>query len=89
MPRGEAGIRIMIRADISQEQLAIFAGHVERADGDAMTVHQETRVGWPPGPDGIPRGTGRWDTVATGRWSGSATRNCVVGTVIEHRPGGR
>ncbi|OLF09929.1 8-amino-7-oxononanoate synthase family protein [Actinophytocola xanthii] len=29
VPRGEAGIRIMIRADLSREQLATFAGHVE------------------------------------------------------------
>jgi 7-keto-8-aminopelargonate synthetase-like enzyme len=28
VPQGEAGIRIMIRADISREQLATFAGHV-------------------------------------------------------------
>jgi 7-keto-8-aminopelargonate synthetase-like enzyme len=28
VPQGEAGIRIMIRADISHEQLATFAGHV-------------------------------------------------------------
>jgi hypothetical protein len=29
VPQGEAGIRIMIRADISHEQLAEFAGHVD------------------------------------------------------------
>jgi 7-keto-8-aminopelargonate synthetase-like enzyme len=29
VPRGEAGIRIMVRADISREQLASFAGHVD------------------------------------------------------------
>lgn len=29
VPQGEAGIRIMIRSDISREQLATFAGHVD------------------------------------------------------------
>jgi 7-keto-8-aminopelargonate synthetase-like enzyme len=29
VPRGEAGIRIMIRSDISKELLATFAGHVK------------------------------------------------------------
>jgi len=29
VPRGEAGIRIMVRADISRELLATFAGHVD------------------------------------------------------------
>ena len=29
VPQGEAGIRIMIRADLSREQLATFAGYVE------------------------------------------------------------
>jgi len=29
VPQGEAGLRIMIRADISQEQLTVFANHVK------------------------------------------------------------
>jgi len=34
VPKGEAGIRIMIRADIEREQLAEFAGHVEELTAD-------------------------------------------------------
>lgn len=34
VPRGEAGIRIMIRADIDQEQLGVFADHVKELTSD-------------------------------------------------------